>query len=95
MVIPNLILNQNDYTDMALHLALFKHPESDMILASAAAAISNPDRLKRFEFLIPAAAGDEQQRLEFFNSFRSLENREKESWVLTACYFICQRKENV
>jgi aminopeptidase N len=88
LVIPNLILNQNDYTDIALHLALFQHEETEKILQVTATAITNPDRQQRFEFLIPAAAGDDQERTAYFESFRSPENREKESWVLTACYFI-------
>ena len=88
LVIPNLGLSQNDYTDIAMHLALFRHPQTENILTTAGKEIKNPDRLARFEFLRPALAEDEATRAAYFQSFSQEENRAKESWVVSACYFI-------
>ena len=87
-VIPNLILNENDYTDIAMYLALYQHKKTTSILETAKKSISNPDRLNRFEFLLPSLSHDERVRTQNFESFKEPGNREKENWVLSACYFI-------
>ncbi|NDV42661.1 M1 family metallopeptidase [Flagellimonas sediminis] len=86
--IPDLKLNKDDYTSMAMTLALYAHPKSDEILVTAKKALDNPDQLKRFDFLAPALSPDASVRATFFESFRDAKNREKEAWVLTACGYI-------
>lgn len=86
--IQDLKLNKDDYTSMAMTLALYEHPEAEEILETAKKALDNPDKLKRFEFLLPALSSDESVRSAFFESFRDTKNREKESWVLAACGYI-------
>lgn len=86
--IPGLQLNEDDYTSLAMQLALYNHPEISSILESARKAISNPDKIRRFDFLQPALSANALVRADFFESFRKQENREKESWVLSACYYI-------
>lgn len=86
--IKDLMLNEDDYTRLAQALALFDHPDSQVILATAKSEITNPDKMERFEFLTPALSGDPQVRNVFFESFKDPKNREKESWVQSACYFM-------
>ncbi len=88
MTIADLRLNQDDFTNMAMGLALFGHEVSDVILETAKEALTNQDKIKRFEFLRPALSSDVLVRNQFFESFRDTKNREKESWVLTACGYM-------
>lgn len=88
MTIPDLKLNEDDFTDMAMTLGLFGHKDADKILERAREQLSNPDKLKRFDFLLPSLSADESVRDAFFESFKEAKNREKESWVLTACGYI-------
>ena len=84
IVIQNLKLNEDDYTNMAMNLAVFKHKKADEILRRAKTAITNPDKLKRFEFLLPSLSKDESVRNAFMESLKDDKNREKESWVSIA-----------
>lgn len=86
--ITNLKLNEDDYTSMAMTLALFGHENTTEILQKAEAAITNPDKKKRFQFLQPALSADEATRDRFFESLKDSKNREKESWVLSALGYI-------
>ena len=80
-VIPGLKLNEDDFTNMAMNLAIFKHEKADEILNKTRTAFTNPDKQKRFEFLLPSLSKDEMVRDAFVKSLKDDENREKESWV--------------
>ncbi|MEL0454663.1 M1 family aminopeptidase [Flavobacteriaceae bacterium SZ-1-7] len=82
--IDSLKLNENDYTGLAGTLAIYKHEKADEILNKAKEDITNADRKKRFEFLLPTLSNDELVRDDFVKSLSKPENREKESWVLSA-----------
>ncbi|WP_299320355.1 M1 family aminopeptidase [uncultured Maribacter sp.] len=84
VVISNLKLNDENYTELAMDLALYGHPESENILKTAEQAISNNDKLNRFKFLLPSLSKDEQTRNDFFESLQKEESRAKESWVANA-----------
>ncbi|MDO6738483.1 M1 family aminopeptidase [Wenyingzhuangia sp. 2_MG-2023] len=86
--IPNLILNQDDFVNIAMHLALYQHEKASVILTEAKTDIKDPNKIKRFDFLMPALSQDPKIRNDFFKSFANQEHREKENWVLTACYYI-------
>ena len=88
LVVENLKLNPDNITDLAMTLALYGHAESEKILDEERTRITNPDKLKRFDFLRPALSQDEIDRDRLFESFKDASNREKESWVLTACDYI-------
>lgn len=88
VTMPHLKLNEDDFTDMAMALALFEHEDANKILDRARTQLSNPDKVKRFDFLRPALSTDESERDAFFVSLSEASNREKESWVLTACGYI-------
>ncbi|WP_433834819.1 M1 family metallopeptidase [Flavobacterium anhuiense] len=79
--ISGLKLNEDDYTNMAMNLAIFKHPKADEILETTRNSISNPDKKKRFEFLLPSLSKDVSVRNAFIESLKDDANREKESWV--------------
>ncbi|MBJ2123220.1 M1 family aminopeptidase [Flavobacterium sp. IB48] len=79
--IPNLKLNEDDYTNMAMNLAIFKHPKADEILEKTRTSFTNPDKQKRFEFLLPSLSKDKSVRNAFMESLKDDANREKESWV--------------
>lgn len=80
-VIPGLKLNEDDFTNMAMNLAIFKHEKADEILNKTRTTFTNPDKQKRFEFLLPSLSKDESVRDAFVKSLKDDENREKESWV--------------
>ena len=80
-VIPNLKLNEDDYTSIAMNLAIFKHEKADEILNKTRTTITNPDKQKRFEFLLPSLSKDESVRAAFMESLKDDKNREKEAWV--------------
>ncbi|WP_406685402.1 M1 family aminopeptidase [Seonamhaeicola sp. MEBiC1930] len=86
--INNLTLNQDDYTYLGQQLALFGHHKSKEILAKSKSELTNADKIKRFEFLIPALDPDPEIRTAFFKSFKDPKNREKENWTLTAAWYI-------
>jgi aminopeptidase N len=82
--IRNLFLNENDYTSLAIKLAIYAHPKASEILKEQVVAISNKDRQARFKWLLPSLSNDETIRASFMKSLLEKENREKESWVQTA-----------
>ena len=86
--IPNLTLNPDNYTSLAMNLALFGHPSSEQILDEERTRITNADRLARFDFLRPALSKDNAVRESLFLSFKEEKNREKEAWVLSACGYL-------
>ena len=50
--------------------------------------ISNPDRLRQFDFLAMAVNPDKQKRDEFFKSLLEPENRSVEPWTATALSYL-------
>lgn len=88
IVIPELLLNQDDFTGIAMRLALYEHKAASEILIDSRAALKDSNKVKRFDFLMPALSAENEVRMDFFRSFTDKENREKENWVLSACYYI-------
>ncbi|MDF4202399.1 M1 family aminopeptidase [Maribacter sp. SA7] len=84
ITINNLKLNNDNYTELAMDLALYGHPESENILKTAELAISNKDKLNRFQFLLPSLSKDIETKNTFFESLKLEKNRAKESWVVNA-----------
>ena len=86
--IKNLPFNNDDKIKMSIYLAIYEHKNLEKIIEETKVSISNPDKLKRYEFLIPSLSSDASIRDDFFISFKEKKNREKESWVLSACKII-------
>ena len=82
--ISNLKLNEDDFINMAMDLAIYKHEKSDEILRSTRESISSSDKRKRFDFLLPSLSNDLSVREAFMASLKLQKNREKEAWVQVA-----------
>jgi len=82
--LKNLFLNEDNFTSLAMNLAIFKHPKAPEIKEQQQQRISNLDRLERFKWLLPSLSNNELERVDFMKSLLQKENREKESWVQTA-----------
>ena len=80
-------LNEDDYTGMALSIAL-KSDTVTSILKQQEARITNTDRKARLEFLMPALSLDPVIRDAFFYSLSQQKNRTKEAWVTTALSYL-------
>ena len=65
-----------------------KNHSSKDILLQQLVRIKNPDRKKRFEFIMPAVSPDQSVRDNFFNSLKQEKNREKETWVIAALEYL-------
>ncbi len=81
-------LSEDDYTSLAATICLLGHSESVQVQAAQLERISNGDRKKRWEFLLPALSADTAVRRQFFESLKDASNREKESWVSTAVSYL-------
>lgn len=82
--IDNLKLNEDDYTNIAMDLIIFKHQKTNDIISKTIATISNPDKQKRFQYLLASLSDDETVRSTFMESLMEEKNRENESWILSA-----------
>ncbi|RZK76322.1 MAG: hypothetical protein EOO85_11650 [Pedobacter sp.] len=85
--IPGIKLTEDDYTSIAFSLAL-RDDNDKLILSKQLAKITNPDRRKRFEFIMPALSSDKVVRDQFFASLALKTNREKEANVGAALYYL-------
>ena len=83
-----ITLTEDDYTSLALALALREYPEGNTILAGQLQRIKNPDRRKRLEFMMPALSASETERDAFFAALKEEPNRDKEAWVNYALGFL-------
>ena len=81
-------LTEDDYTSLALALAVRDYPTTKPILATQMERINNPDRKKRLAFMIPALSPSVEERNAFFASLKDPANREKEAWVSTALAYL-------
>ncbi len=84
LTITDLILNDDDFTEMALDLALYGHRNKVEVLNTTKSTLTNPDKLERFQFLLPSVSWEINIRNDFFESLKQEKNRAKESWVINA-----------
>jgi aminopeptidase N len=86
---PALVkLTEDDYTALALALAVRDYPAPRPILPQQLARITNVDRRQRLQFLLPALSEDVAVRDQFFASLKDERNREKEAWVQAALGYL-------
>ena len=76
-----LVLNDDDYTALALELAVRRPEEYGTIGRLQQGRIANADKLARFRFVYPAASPSGAVRDSVFNSLLEPENRLTEPWV--------------
>ena len=86
--IPGLKFSERDFIGMAQLLAVRGVPDAAEILEIQRSRIKNPDRLARFEFVMPALSQDKEHRDRFFDSLSAEENRTREPWVLESLRFL-------
>lgn len=82
-----LTLTEDDYTALALALAVRDYPANG-ILNQQLARIKNPDRQKRLRFMMPALSGEVTERDRFFTSLANEANRDHEAWVMAALGYL-------
>ena len=81
-------LTEDDYTALALALAVRDYPALRPILTEQLARIKNVDRRQRLEFLMPALSPDAAARDAFFASLKEEKGRDKEAWVTAALGYL-------
>ena len=86
--VNGLSLSENDFTGLASNLAIKMPEKSYEIVNQQYSAIKNPDRKRRFKFLMPALSDSVEVRDRFFESLKDEENRQTESWVLGALGYL-------
>jgi aminopeptidase N len=87
-IVDGLPLSESDYIGLAAGLAVKEHPEAENILSEQLASIQDSDRKRRFEFILPALSSEQRERDRFFESLKDEENRQVESWVLSALRYL-------
>jgi len=86
--VKDLVLSEEDKITLAYELALKIPARQELILRKQLELITNPDRQKRMQFVMPALSDDWTVRDGFFESLKKAENREHESWVLEALSYL-------
>lgn len=81
-------LTEDDYTALALALAVRDYGSDGEILRKQLGRIKNEDRKKRMEFLMPALSTDVKIRDAFFASLKEEKNRSKEAWVVATLAYL-------
>jgi aminopeptidase N len=81
-IIEGLNLSETDYIDLASNLAIKRPNQAEAISNQQLERIENPDRKRRFEFVMPALSSDQAERDKFFESLKDEANRAREPWVL-------------
>ena len=82
------LLNERDYTRMAYELSLRFPERHESILATQRARITNPDRIRQFDFISRAVTPDTQKMDEVFESLLQAENRRIEPWAASALAYL-------
>jgi aminopeptidase N len=87
-IIAGLPFADDDYSAMAMELAVREVPAWREILQAQRQRIANPDRQARFTFVMPALSATPSERDAFFASLAHPENRRHEPWVLEALSYL-------
>ena len=82
------MLNERDYMTMAYELALHYPEKYESIRNSQRERITNPDRLRQFDFIVQAVTPDTLQMDAFFQSLLKAENRRIEPWAASALAYL-------
>lgn len=82
--IKDLKLSENDFSNIALELAIKDYIKKDEVLKLQSESIQDKEKKTRFEFLSSSIT----KRDEFFESLMDEKNREKEPWVADALHYL-------
>ena len=83
-----LKLTEDDYTALALALAVRDYAAPAPILPAQLARIKNDDRRQRLQYLMPALSPDVAIRDAFFETLKTKAGRAKEAWVTAALGYL-------
>ncbi|MBW6499191.1 MAG: aminopeptidase [Bacteroidales bacterium] len=73
---------------MVAALMLNEHPRAERQVQRLLASTTNPDRLRRIQFVVPALSADPELRETFFESLANPANRRPEPWVIEAISYL-------
>ena len=82
------LLNERDYMNMAYELAIRKPSLHKSIIDTQRKRLSNPDRLREFDFISKAVTPDTLKMDECFQSLIKAENRRIEPWAASALSYL-------
>ena len=82
------LLNINDYMTLAYELSLRLPERYDEIVTTQRGRISDPDRLRRFDYIIRSVNPDKAERDALFESLLEPENRRIEPWAASALAYL-------
>ncbi len=82
------LLNVNDYMMLGYELSLRLPERYDEIVALQRSRISDPDRLRRFDYIVRAVNPDKAERDALFASLLEPENRRTEPWAASALAYL-------
>ena len=82
------MLNERDYMTMAYELALHLPDKYESIRDTQRKRITNPDRLRQFDFIVQAVTPDTLLMDAFFESLLKAENRRIEPWAASALSYL-------
>ena len=82
------LLNERDYMSMAYVLSLHLPEKYEEIISTQRARISNPDRVREFDFIAKAVTPDTLEMDKVFESLMKAENRRIEPWAEDALAYL-------
>ena len=82
------LLNERDYMSLAYELAIRMAEKYPSIIQTQRERISNPDRVRQFDFIAQAVTPDTVQMDAFFQSLLKAENRRIEPWAASALAYL-------
>lgn len=88
LTVEGLNLSETDYISMSGDLSLKMPDKAGEIIITQLDNIENSDRKRRFEFIMPALSENQEERDDFFESLKEENNRQTESWVLSALGYL-------
>lgn len=83
-----LRISEDQRFAMVAALMLNDHPQAERYAGRLLASTTNPDRLRRMQFVLPALSGDAGTRENFFASLAQPANRRPEPWVLEGLSYL-------
>ena len=83
------LLTPDDYTAMAYHLAVIMPDKWQDILTTERKRITQPDKLRAFDYISRACAPDLLSQSELFRSLLKAENRSVEPWARDMLALLC------
>ncbi len=82
------LYSESNYTSLAWELALRFPDRAEDILKTQRARLTDPDRLRRFDYISRALSPDESARDTLFHSLMKAENRRIEPWTASVLSYL-------